>query len=221
MTGTVDTKSSLAGARVFLLSPARLDGIRARAILEPKRVSALSSALRTREGAPIGEVFRSLSGLYFRGKLAYASRFARPPAGTLWLGSGALVITANRGLVPAETRVTIEHLEAFSQTDIHESERQFRVPLLRDARLLAEALGEDGEVVLLGSVAKAKYTAPLLEVFGERLLFPSEFVGRGDMSRGGLLLRATEQATELAYVKIRGASLHGTRPPKLGPRQRP
>ena len=204
--------------RVFLLSPARLDGIRARAIFEPKRPGDIARALRTREGAPIGDVFKMLSGLYFRGKLAYATRFARPPADVAWVGSGALVITANRGLVPAETRITIEHLEAFAQTDIHEAERQFRAPLVRDAELLRTALGEHGEVVLLGSVAKAKYTAPLLEVFGERLLFPGDFVGRGDMSRGGLLLRATDDATELRYVKVHGASLHGARPPKLEPR---
>jgi hypothetical protein len=206
--------------RVFLLSPARLDGVRARTVFEPKVPGALAAALRTREGAPIGDVFRFLSGLYFRGKLTYAARFARPPAGVAWVGSGALVITANRGLVPAETRVTIEHLEAFAQTDIHESERQFRLPLVRDAHLLKDALGDTGEVVLLGSVAKAKYTAPLVEVFGDQLLFPAEFVGRGDMSRGGLLLRATDDVTELAYVKVRGASLHGARPPKLVPRSR-
>ncbi|MDF2695110.1 MAG: hypothetical protein K0S65_3493 [Labilithrix sp.] len=207
-------------ARVFLLSPARLDGRRARAIFEPKTSGTLATALRTRSGAPIGDVFRMLSGLYFRGKLAYATRFAQPPEAVPWIGSGALVITANRGLVPAETRVTIEHLEAFAQTDIHASERQFRAPLVRDARLLAEALGEGGEVVLLGSVAQAKYTAPLLEVFGERLLFPGDFVGRGDMSRGGLLLRATDAGKELTYVKVLGATLRGTRPPKLVPRSR-
>lgn len=207
--------------RVFLLSPARLDGIRARSIFEPRRPGELARALRTREGAPIGDVFRMLSGLYFRGKLVYARHFACPPESAPWIGSGALVITANRGLVPAETRVTIEHLEAFAQTDIHESERQFRRPLVRDAELLRDALGDGGEVVLLGSVAKAKYTAPLLEVFGDRLLFPGDFVGRGYMSRGGLLLRATDDATELSYIKVRGASLHGARPPKLEPRSRP
>jgi hypothetical protein len=215
------TSSSLSPrARVFLLSPARLDGRRARALFEPKSMGTLAAALRTREGAPIGDVFRMLSGLYFRGKLAYAKRFARPPEAVAWVGSGALVITANRGLVPAETRVTIEHLEAFAQTDIHAAERQFRAPLVRDARLLHEALGDEGEVVLLGSVAQAKYTAPLLEVFDERLLFPSEFVGRGDMSRGGLLLRSTDEGKELGYAMVKGASLRGSRPPKLTPRSR-
>ena len=194
-------------ARVFLLSPARLDGVRAEALLrraeaEPK---GLAAALASREGAPIGEVFRSLSGLYFRGKLAYATRFG-----------AAFVITANRGLLPVETRICVQHLEAFSETKIHPAERSFRVPLVRDAELLRSTLGPDGDVVLLGSVAQAKYTAPLLEVFGDHLLFPKDFVGRGDMSRGGLLLRAAADGAELVYVPVRGAELRGKRPPKLG-----
>ncbi len=73
----------------------------------------------------------------------------------------------------------------------------------------------DPHCVLLGSVASAKYTAPLLEVFGERLLFPVDFVGRGDMSRGGLMLRHARSGIELPYVPVRGAQLHGTRPPRL------
>ena len=198
---------------VFLLSPARLRGY-------ARQRRALRILWARRRGAPIGEVFQLLSGLYFRGKLAYARRFARPPAEVPWIGSGVLVITANRGLVPAEARVTIEHLEAFAQTDIHHAERQFRGPLVRDAELLRRALGDDGKVVLLGSIAQAKYTAPLLEVFGERLLFPGDFVGRGDMSRGGLLLRAAEGAKELDYVPVKGATLRGRRPPKLEPRTR-
>jgi hypothetical protein len=209
--------------RVFLLSPARLDGIRARALLlgpkDPARSSSgIAAALRTREGVPIGEVFRLLSGLYFRGKLAYATRFARPP-NVRWTGSGAFVITSNRGLVPAETRICIEHLEAFAETSIHEDEQTFRGPLVEDARRLRGALGPAGEVVLLGSVAKAKYTAPLLEVFGGQLLFPQEFVGRSDMSRGGLLLRAVDAGAELTYVKVLGAKRSGSRPPKLEPRR--
>src|SRR5688572_24020457 len=134
--------------RVFILSPARLDGERAKMIFEPRSNFAVASALRTRTGAPIGEVYKFLSGLYFRGKLAYAKRFARPPATAeaSWIGSGALVITTNRGLVPVETRVCLEHLEAFAETDIKESERSFRTPLVRDAGLVKNAL-PDGEVV--------------------------------------------------------------------------
>jgi hypothetical protein len=180
----------------------------------------MALALRTREGAPIGEVFRFVSGLYFRGKLAYAKAFGAAPAGATWMGSGALVITQNRGLVSAETRVCLEHLDAFASTDISADEPMFRGPLTRDARLVAEALGDDGEVVLLGSIASAKYVDALLEVFGDRLLFPRDFVGRGDMSRGGLMLRCVDAKKELDYVPVRGAIRKGTRPPKLAPRGR-
>jgi hypothetical protein len=56
---------------------------------------------------------------------------------------------------------------------------------------------------------------PLLEIFGERLVFPAEFVGRGDMSRGGLLLRASRSGTPLSYIPLSGAQRTGSRPPKL------
>ena len=220
--------------RVFLISPARLDGKRAQMLLSPRANGDLARRLRERDGVPIGEVFRSLSGLYFRGKLAYAQRFASPPevapAETLpgawsppdlagsWIGSGVLVITANRGLLPAESHVCLEHLEAFAETDIHESATAFVGPLRRDARALEALLGEADEVALLGSIAKGKYIAPLVEVFGDRLVFPSDFVGRGDMSRGGLLLRAADAGQELAYTRVRGATLHGSRPAPLSKR---
>ena len=205
--------------RVFLLSPARLDGQRAQLLFHPRTAFPLAAALRTREGAAIGEVFRFLSGLYFRGKLAYAKHFAAPPKSP-WIGSGALVMTANRGLIPVEARVCIEHLEAFAQTDIRHDAEDFRVPLERDAKLLREALGEKGDAVLLGSIASKKYVEPLVEVFGDRLLFPSDFVGRGDMSRGGLLLRRVDANEELPYISVRGAVRHGARPPRLPPRKR-
>jgi hypothetical protein len=206
--------------RVFLLSPARLDGVRASTLFRPRRIAGLAARLRTIEGAPIGEVFAFLSGLYFRGKLTYAKAFARPPGNEAgaWMGSGALVITANRGLVPAETRVCLEHLEAFASTDIHAAETTFTKPLLRDAKLLGAGLGDQGEAVLLGSVATAKYVAPLEQALGERLLFPRDFAGRGDMSRGGLLLRAASEKTELVYATLKDAPRHGARPPKLAPR---
>lgn len=201
--------------RVFLLSPARLDGERARMIFRPATPFPVAAALRSKEGAPIGEVFRFLSGLYFRGKLAYADAFARPPK----RAGGVLVITSNRGLLPASTRVTIDDLARFAETDIHASSESFRGPLERDARELARALGPHGEPVLLGSIATAKYVDALLSVFGDRLLFPAEFVGRGDMSRGGLMLRCVDEARELAYVPVHGAARRGARPEKLPPRR--
>lgn len=211
----------VAKPRVFLLSPARLDGERGKLLFAPSTLFPVAHALRTREGCPIGDVFRFVSGLYFRGKLAYANAFARAPERAAWMGNGALVITQNRGMVPADTRVCLEHLEAFAGTDIHANEPAFQRPFTRDARLVAEAVGEHGEVVLLGSIATAKYVEALVEVFGERLLFPRDFVGRGDMSRGGLLLRAVDAREELAYVPVKGAVRKGARPPKLEPRRRP
>ena len=71
--------------------------------------------------------------------------------------------------------------------------------------------------MLLGSIATGKYVDPLLAVLGERLRFPADFVGRGDMSRGGLLLRCARAGTELTYVAVRDAARRGPRPPRLPP----
>ncbi len=201
--------------RVFLLSPASCTGLRARLLLRDE--SRFDLALRLREGvAPLGEAFAFLSGLYFRGKLAYATRFARPP-GNL---SGTLVITPTRGLVPAEAPVGLEDLREFAGVDIDVSNPLYRKPLERDARRLRRRAGGGAEVVLLGSVATGKYVDLLVDVFGARLLFPPDFVGRGDMSRGGLLLRGAREGRELAYVSVAGAVRHGPRPPRL-PRRAP
>lgn len=195
---------------VFLLSPAHCAGTRAQVLLK-SQTSPLTARLAN-GGAPLGEVFTFMSSLYFRGKLAYAHAFGAPPPG--W--SGALVITPGRGLVPAENLITVADLKDMAAVPVDEDEPRFREPLVRDARALAQALGTDGCAVLLGSVASAKYVTPLLEVFGERLHFPATFVGRGDMSRGGLMLRCAKAGTPLEYVPVRGAVLHGKRPPKLG-----
>jgi len=169
-------------------------------------------AQRVRAGAAtLGEAFAFTSGLYFRGKLAYAQRFVRPPQGV----PGVLVIAPGAGLVPAETPVRTEQLIALGKVPVDEADARFREPLLQASRLLAEALPPDGEVVLLGSVASAKYVDPLLSVFGQRLLFPPTFVGRGDMSRGGLLLRCVRSGEELEYAPVDGAVRHGPRPPRL------
>jgi hypothetical protein len=181
-------------------------------LFHPATPFAAASALRSRDGAEIGMVMSFLSGLYFRGKLAYANAFAPPER--------ILVITTNRGLVPASTRIKIDDLARFAETDIHHRSEGFTGPLERDANALAKKLGKKGEAVLLGSIATAKYVDPLLSAFGERLLFPQEFVGRGDMSRGGLMLRCVDAKTELTYVPVHGARRHGERPPKLAPRKR-
>jgi hypothetical protein len=195
---------------VFLLSPAHAGGLRAQLVLSERAKFDLAERLR-REGAPLGDVFAFISGLYFRGKLAYARAFASPPPGM----EGALVIAAGRGLVPAETAVTLEDLRSIAAVPVDASDARYREPLARDARLLAQRAGPACAIILLGSVATTKYVEPLLEIFGDRLLFPAEFAGRGDMSRGGLMLRCARSGAELEYVPVLGAALRGPRPPRL------
>ncbi len=197
--------------QIFILSPARLDGERGKLLFNPRAQFPLARMLREGAGAPIGDVFTFLSGLYFRGKRAYAEAFGRAPAGV----SATQVITTQRGLLPPETIVSRDDLESFARVDIGADDPAFREPFLRDARALASLLDDDTNVVLLGSIATGKYVDPLLSVFGDRLLFPESFVGRGDMSRGGLLLRATRDGAELAYARVTGSERHGRRPPKL------
>jgi hypothetical protein len=200
-------------ARIFLLSPANASGERMQMLLRP--AARFDLAVRLREGAAtLGEAFEFTSGLYFRGKRLYGRTFARPPRGV----PGVLVITPGAGLVPEDTPVTAEQIEALRHVPVDEDEPRFTKPLLESARLLLEA-ATDAEVVLLGSIASAKYVDPLLSAFDERLLFPPTFVGRGDMSRGGLLLRQARAGVELEYAPVKGAVRHGPRPPRL-PRYR-
>ena len=192
-------------------------------VLSERAQFDLAVRLRGEDGVAIGEVFAFVSGLYFKGKLTYALAFARPPEpepGAELAGSGALVITPNAGLRPVETAVTAAALRAFAGVDIAANDPRYRRPLLASARALAEEIGPECDVVLLGSIASAKYVDVLTEVFGARLRFPIDFVGRGDMSRGGLLLRCARSGEELPYVPVEGAVRHGPRPPKLTPIKR-
>ena len=211
-------------ARVFLLSPANCGGTRARQALSPKATFALAEQLRSSQGAMLGDVFAFVSGLYFRGKLTYALRFARPPelddpdgADASVVGCGVHIITPNAGLRSPDTLVTHTAVVAFARGDIDAGNKNYRRPLEAGARTLLAEIGPDCDVVLLGSVASPKYVTVLTAIFGERLLFPIDFVGRGDMSRGGLMLRHARDGVELAYVPVLGATLHGSRPPKLPP----
>ena len=194
--------------RVFLLSPASCSGERARLLLREQARFDLALRLRETRGAPLGEVFSFLSGLYFRGKLEYARRFSQP-------SGGVLVITPCAGLRPVDERVRRKTLLRFAEVAIDAANARYRAPFERDARRLSLDAGESSEIVLLGSIATGKYVDMLLKVFGTRLLFPGDFVGRGDMSRGGLLLRAAREGRELSYVPVGGAVRHGPRPPKL------
>ena len=204
--------------RIFLLSPANCGGIRARMITSAKAEFVLAQQLRSREGARLGDVFSFVSGLYFRGKLAYARRFARPPdPDDPVTAGGVLVITPNAGLRAADTQVTLEFFRGFGKVDIDLQNPTYRRPLEQGARALDAAAGPDCDIVLLGSIASGKHVDLLLPIFGERLMFPPHFVGRGDMSRGGLMLRCVEAGLELEYGPLAGAVRHCQRPPKLAP----
>ena len=207
--------ASEAAPRVFVLSPAHGAGKRAELLLSERARFPLARRLRAGERVGLGEAFSFLSGLYFRGKLAYAREFARPPAGE----PGVQVITPNLGLLLPEAAVGAEELRGFGEVDIRPDDPRYRVPLERDLARLA-ALGNI-EIVLLGSVATGKYVDVLLDVVGERLLFPTDFVGRGDMSRGALLLRAAREQTELPYEPAATAARRGPRPRKAGPSAEP
>jgi hypothetical protein len=208
--------------RIFLLSPANCGGTRAKQVLSPNAAFRLAADLRSASGAPLGELFTFISGLYFRGKLTYARRFAAPPErADEVVDRGVHVITPNAGLRPPDTRISSDALRQFARGDIDADNIRYRRPLEQSAQALAQAIGDECDVVLLGSVASPKYVDVLLAIFGQRLRFPVDFVGRGDMSRGGLLLRHAAEGRELPYVPVAGAVLHGARPPKLPPLKRP
>jgi hypothetical protein len=198
--------------RVFLLSPADCSGRRALLLQRPDPGHDLGRRLHGEGGAAVGEVFAFVSSLYFRGKLAYARAFARPPAG----GAGIHVITPCDGLVSPDAVLRVRDLQRYGRVAVDVDEPRYRRPLVRHLEALAPTWTET-EVVLLGSVASPKYVELLTRVLGERVAFPSEFVGRGDMSRGGLMLRCVDEARELSYVSLVGATRHGPRPARLPP----
>ena len=181
--------------RVFVLSPANCNGLRARWLLRKNSQSDLALRLRS-PGAPLGEVFSFLSALYFRGKLAYAQTFSCPPSDC----PGIFIITPSAGLVPHDTLIRLRKLRGFSRVPIHVKNQVYYSSLRRTAKKLAGEIGPDCEVVLLGSLARRKYLEILSPIFGSRLIVPAEFIGRGDMSRGGLLLRSVRENRELNYV---------------------
>ncbi len=198
--------------RIFLLSPASIAGIRGESVMHDNARSGMARRLR-QNGVTLGDLFSFISSLYFRGKLAYARRFAHVPPGL----AGVLVITASGGLVEPDSLITLDRLREISAGSLDPEDARYRVPLDRDAQALSDLAGISCEIVLLGSIATRKYVDPLLHIFGQRLVFPAEFVGRGDMSRGGLMLRCVQSGNQLAYIPLLEAVRHGRRPPKLEP----
>ena len=181
--------------RVFLLSPANSSGKRAGFLFREGAASALALRLRS-AGASIGDVYTFMSGLYFRGKLAYARAFANPPGGRI----GIHVIVPGLGLRDPDELVDLDGLRAIAEVPVDPADARYVDPLRRDATRIAEHLPPGATAILLGSLATQKYLGPLREVFGDRLQFPREFIGIGDMSRGSLMLRCAAEGRELTYI---------------------
>src|SRR5262249_48256871 len=180
-----------------LLSPAQCSGLRARCLLRKNSRSELAQRL-SGSGAPLGEIFSFLSALYFRGKLAYAKAFALPPDKS----PGILIITPTVGLMPPDAVIQATDLRRFGRTPIDLKNRRYCAALRQSAEALANGLATDCEVILLGSIASGKYLDLLAPIFSSRLRVPVDFIGRGAMSRGGLLLRSVREKYELTYIEV-------------------
>jgi hypothetical protein len=161
--------------------------------MSPRANFEAAELYRSPDGVPVALAFAFMSSLYFRGKITYAATFAKP--------EDIYIIAPGFGFVPPHWTITPERMKVLQRTEVDARKRNYRKPLKRDARELAARL-EDAQVVLLGSVASGKYVDILLPVFAERLKFPAAFAGLGDMSRGGLLLRAAKANRELEYVSL-------------------
>jgi hypothetical protein len=196
--------------RIFLLSPASCGGKRAGLLFSDRAEFEIAKRVREEPGVPLSDVFSFLSGLYFRGKVTYARAFQNPPPSA----SGIHIITPTDGLASPGLMITLADLERFATVPIDADDSRYRVPLEDDARKLAEKIGPGCEVVLLGSVATGKYVDVLLPILGDRLLFPREFLGHGDMARGGMLLKRAASGTELDYIPVSDPSRLGSRPTK-------
>jgi hypothetical protein len=180
----------VANPRLFLLSPADCAGARARVLCRANADFPLARAVQRGE-APLGDVFSFLSGLYFRGKLTYASCFGTSPP---------LIITSADGLRTPECPVASGDLARWAATPVALDSFAYRQALTRDAKRLAASRPAGATVVLLGSLATPRYLAILEPIFTTALRVPRELIGRGDMSRGAILLRAVRDQRELEYV---------------------
>ena len=205
---------------VFLLSPAFCGGRRGAVLLKDGGISIHARQLAAGE-LSLGGAFSFVSGLYFRGKLAYARHFAAARVSTTVDDGGVAVITPTRGLQSPDRIVDAALLREFVGVDLASGDPRYLDPLVRDLRALEARLAPEHRVVLLGSVATAKYLEPIADILGTRLCFPREFVGRGDMSRGALMLQRVESSVELDYVPFSSAvSRTGPRAPGVAKRRR-
>ena len=179
---------------VYLLSPANVSGLRAKQLMSPRANFEAATMYRTPEGVPIALAFAFMSALYFRGKISYALHFGGV--------ENTYVIAPGFGLVHPDWRITEERMKTLQKTPVDIANRNYRTSLVREAKALAKRIDDETQVVLLGSVASGKYVDVLWPIFGDRLVFPGIFAGLGDMSRGGLLLRAMRANKELEYTPL-------------------
>jgi hypothetical protein len=178
--------------KIFLLSPASPSGIRAKQMTSTAAQFAVAKMYRSPEGVAIEDAFAFMSALYFRGKIAYARRFAEE--------GNIFIIAPGFGLVPAGWKLDPERMKTLRRTKVDVKVPGYRRPLERDARDLSDRLGQGGTAILLGSVATGKYVDVLRPIFQHRLRFPASFAGLGDMSRGAIMLRAVRSGEELEYA---------------------
>lgn len=187
-------------AKIFLLSPADTKGVRARQMCSPRANFPAARLYQSENGVPIGQAFSFMSGLYFRGKIAYAERFTATSG--IGVDSSIYVIAPGFGLVPPDWMIDRRRMSRLRRIPVDPASRAYRKPLVEDALKLAARLHAGMNVVLLGSIATGKYLDLLGPIFGDRLLLPRSFVGRGDMSRGALMLGAARSGEELEYMTL-------------------
>ena len=198
---TATVSRTVSEQTIFLLSPAKLNGKRGQMLLDPDARFALAKALHSSEGAALGDVYSFVSSLYFRGKAAYAAKFA-----SIVGSPGAWIITPGGGLCQLAERVTATRLAGWQRVLVGAHNPHFTAPLARHVSELLDRVGTEARFVLLGSVASKKYVVPLLEVLGSRLYYPAKFEGLGDMARGALLLRCAREGRELDYAAVTSIS---------------
>ena len=179
-------------------------------MLAGRRATGQVLLLNSRSGQEYDAPGHNYTSKY--GKFAYSTHFGRPPHKV----APHYVITSDAGLINPDELLSFARLKAFGDVPIDLLEPRYTEPLQASVAALKQNICEECEVVLLGSIATDKYVEILVQAFGPRLVFPREFIGRGDMSRGGLLLRAVKADSELEYVSLSAVeSRRGKRPPKL------
>jgi hypothetical protein len=187
----------VAESTIFILSPANASGVRARQLTAAQASFAAARSYQSTEGVRIDEAFSFMSALYFRGKIAYATRFARSSS-----GNGVHVIAPGFGLVSPDWRIDRQRMRRLRNTAVDARKSGYRKSLETSARALVAGLPDDARIVLLGSIATGKYVDILWPLLGSKLLFPAAFVGLGDMSRGAMMLRSARTGEELEYTTL-------------------